>query len=191
MRTLALTVFLAACGATTPAPSPTPDATAATPPAAAHGHDHNAGHGEAEHDETATAASVDSEGWTVYGAAFSSAESASLSTVLATASEHTDQVVHVEGKVSEVCQKAGCWMVVSEGEQHMRIRMKDHGFSVDKAGAGSQCQVQGTLVSRPINPEEVAHFASETRAGGVVPEAGQQGVVYEIVADSVRMRPAG
>lgn len=171
MRALSLLVLLAACAPQAPAPSTTEAPSASAP--------------------TADATPTPAGDWQVYGDAFSDSPAVSLSTLLADAASRTDQVVNVEGKVSEVCQKAGCWMVVSEGEQHMRIRMKDHGFSVDKAGAGKVCQVQGTLVARDIDPSEVAHFASETRSGGVVPEEGQQGKVYEIVATSVRMRNDG
>ncbi|TVQ90110.1 MAG: DUF4920 domain-containing protein [Deltaproteobacteria bacterium] len=126
--------------------------------------------------------------WATFGEHFTETEPTSLSDLLAQANEHLGSQVTVEGRISEVCQKAGCWLVVSEGDQHMRVRMKDHAFSVDKDGAGRVGLIQGELISREVDASEVAHYAEETREGGVVPEHTAQGPSYEIIASSVRLK---
>ena len=43
-------------------------------------------------------------------------------------------------------------------------------------------------MAKAVDPSEVAHFASETRSGGIVPErAATAGRTWEIIAESVRM----
>jgi hypothetical protein len=113
------------------------------------------------------------------------------SRLLADPASFVDQQVRVEGRVADVCQKMGCWMVVADGDESMRVTMKDHDFAVDKQGAGSDCQIDGTVIAKKLDPEEVAHFESESAEGAVIPEKSVEGdVVYEIVAVGVRMRPA-
>ncbi len=151
-------------------------------------------HGADPHDHGSAAGAplTQADGWTPYGASMDSERTVvPAATLLANPAAYVDQTLRVEGRVAEVCQKAGCWMVVAEGDQSIRVTMKDHAFSVDKQGAGSNCQVDGVLIAKALDPEEVAHFEGETKAGGLVPEKQAQGnVVYEIVADAVRMRPS-
>lgn len=174
MRVISLFALLAACGGSTPAAAPDGPAPIETTAAVA---------------PTTQPTAPASGEWVEAGAAFGEGEVASLGAVLDAADSHENQTVRVEGRVSEVCQKQGCWMVLSEEERHVRIRMKDHAFSVAKDGAGRTGQVRGQLVAKAIDPAEVAHFASETRSGGVVPErAATAGKTWEIVAESVRLR---
>jgi hypothetical protein len=134
--------------------------------------------------ETASA----TPGWDSFGEPFAETAAIPLRDALARAAELDGKDVIVEGRVSEVCQKAGCWMVLSDEERHVRVLMKDHAFSVDKQGAGRAGQVQGVLASRQVDPSEVAHYAEETRDGGVVPERVVEGPSYEIVASAVRLK---
>ena len=101
-----------------------------------------------------------------------------------------DKTLVVEGRVADVCQKAGCWMVIEDQGRTMRITMKDHAFSVAKDGAGSDCQVHGTVIQKALDPETVAHLESESVNVEAMPEKkAEDGQVYEIVASGVRMRP--
>jgi hypothetical protein len=127
------------------------------------------------------------DGWRVFGDTFSPADAIPLADAIAKGEDLVGQTVTVEGNVSEVCQKAGCWMVLSNDENHIRIRMKDHAFAVDKNGAGAQGQVQGEWIARAVPEAEVSHYAEETREGGVVPERNTQGRSFEIVAHAVKL----
>lgn len=176
--------LVAACNPSAPAEAPT----AAEAPAAAH-HEGHAGH-EGQHAEaTRPADGVTSPGGTLYGTEIDVVATLPAAELLASPAEHVDRAVAVQGKVTEVCQKAGCWMVVSAGDQHMRVTMKDHAFAVPKDGAGADCTVYGHVRATPVDPDTVAHYASETREGGVVPEQGQAGVVYSLEASGVTMLP--
>ena len=51
----------------------------------------------------------------------------------------------------------------------MRVTTKDHGFFVDKQGAGRKCEVEGVVVSRQKDAERTAHFESEAGEGAPIP----------------------
>jgi len=128
--------------------------------------------------------------WSTFGGEFTLDEIIPAATLLSDPAPYTDKTVRVEGRVADVCQKAGCWMVIAEGDKTMRVRMKDHGFAVAKDGAGSQCQIEGVITAKPMDPEEAAHFASESANKEVMPENNIEAgaMTYEIVASAVQFK---
>lgn len=154
------------------------------PPAA------EAAHHADDHAEPAPAAAMAAD-WTHYGAPFALTEVKTAAEVLGSPAQFADQTVLVEGKVTDVCQKAGCWMVITDDQSTMRVLMKDHSFSVDKGGTGAHCRVEGQIVAKEVDPEEVAHFASESADAENMPEhAAKDNVIYQLVATGVSMKPA-
>ena len=140
----------------------------------------------------APAAGASAEGWAHYGAPFAATVQVSAAELLADPAKYAGQTVQVTGRVADVCSQAGCWMVVAEGDKSMRVLMKDHAFSVDKQGAGSDCKVEGLVEAKAIDPETVKHFESESRKPDAMPEKGvTSGMIYQLVASGVEMkRPA-
>lgn len=164
MRALALCLFLAACSTAVAGDKAAAPATA--PPAA------------------------EADGWAAYGTPFSTdTVVTSAADLFASPADFVGKSVRVEGRVADVCQKMGCWMVIAEGDQSMRVLMKDHAFSVDKQGAGSTCQIDGIVEAKTIDPKTVEHFESESAEGAVIPEKqAKSDVVYQFVAAGVRLK---
>ncbi|MGB0639050.1 MAG: DUF4920 domain-containing protein [Myxococcota bacterium] len=137
-----------------------------------------------------TAAFAESPAWTHYGAEFERAETpVTAKALLDNPEPFVSKTITVEGRVADVCQKAGCWMVIADGDKSMRIRMAKHAFSVAKDGAGSTCQIQGEVVARKVEPAQVAHFESESKNKDVLPEKkAKDGMTYEMVATGVAFR---
>ena len=122
-----------------------------------------------------------------FGLEFTLNDSIPAGTVLTNPDEYVGKTIRVTGKVSDVCQKMGCWMVITDADQHMRITTKDHKFFVAKDGAGAMCDLEGTVVKREANPERTAHYKSEQSEGAPMPEAEEAGqATYEIVASAIR-----
>lgn len=119
-----------------------------------------------------------------FGAAFAATEKIDAASLLADPASHVGQTVQVQGRVADVCQKQGCWMVLAEGEHSIRIRMKDHSFSVGKDGTGSLAVVEGQVVEVANDPKEAEHLASESKNPGALSTA-TGAVTYEIVATGV------
>lgn len=118
-----------------------------------------------------------------YGQPFTLTDVVSADRLLADPAAFAANPILVEGEVVDVCQKAGCWMVMSDGTQTIRVVMKDHGFAVAKDGAGSKAKVEGSLINREPDAERTAHLEGESLRPDLVPEkAGQR---WELVATSV------
>lgn len=157
-----LALSAAACGGT---PQPVGDATPeAAPPAAA-------------------AAARDDATWKYFGEDFTVTEALPVAQVLDAPDQHASGPVRMSGELAEVCQSMGCWAVVRDDQGNsIRVTMKDHAFGIDKDTAGKACQVEGELVSSPVDPEKLAHYAEEGATEH--PEAGKK-VAWSLVASSV------
>jgi hypothetical protein len=131
-------------------------------------------------------------GWETFGEAFDlSGEAIAAKALLDDPASKVGQTLTVEGRVADVCQQAGCWMVVSdEAGRSMRVRMKGHAFAVAKDGTGATARVHGEIVAKAVRPDEVAHFASEAAKPDAMPEnaLAAGATTYEIVASAVALR---
>jgi hypothetical protein len=120
---------------------------------------------------------------------FTLAKSEVATALLNDPSQFVDQTVRVTGRVTDVCQKAACWMVIAEDEKLLRVTMKDHAFAINKRGAGGEADVEGRVIAKAIDPQEVEHFKGESERPDQIPEARVTGTTtYELVASSVSMR---
>jgi len=118
-----------------------------------------------------------------FGAPFTVDEAVPAATVLSEPGAHAAEPVRMTGELTQVCQKAGCWAVVKdEGGHAIRVTMKDHAFGIAPDSVGKACDVEGQLVSKPVEAKTLAHYASE--GGGDHPEAGRD-VAWELVATTV------
>jgi hypothetical protein len=131
---------------------------------------------------------VVTEHYTDYGSPLSSEKVHPASTVLGSEANFVGQTIRVEGTAADVCQKAGCWIVLSDGEKTLRVTTKAHSFFVDKQGAGKKCEVEGVVISREKDPERTAHFESEAGENAPIPENEVEGnIYYEIEASGIRL----
>lgn len=129
--------------------------------------------------------------WSTFGGTFdASAPVVPIKDVLDAPANFVGKPLTVQGTVADVCQKAGCWMVLGDGARTLRVRMADHAFSVEKQGTGWTAQVQGEVVAKPLDAAMVEHLRSESGKPEAMPEvAATGGTVYELVATAVRMKP--
>lgn len=135
---LGAAALLAACSGSEPAatPAPAPEAAPAAEPAKT-----DAAPAAAQAETSQPSA----DGWVSYGGDFTSIPVMPAAKLLATPADYVGKSVKVEGEVAKVCQSMGCWLAFEDGEKSITVNMKDHGFSVDKKGAGSWCEVEGTV----------------------------------------------
>ena len=130
---------------------------------------------------------VDPAAFEQYGQEFSIAESIPASKLMSNPEEYVGKKVRVSGTVSDVCQKMGCWMVITEDDKHMRVTTKEHKFFVAKDGSGSQCDIEGEVIKKEADKDRTEHFASEKSDGAPVPEGEvNNSATYEIVAEAIR-----
>jgi hypothetical protein len=117
----------------------------------------------------------------VFGAPLNAdAKLVTLEALLDNPADHVDTAVRVESRISQVCQKEGCFMIASSGTHAVRISFKDYAFFVPTDTSGKTVTVTGTLIERTLTEKQAAHFREDAGSDKI-----QAGKVYEIVADAV------
>ena len=117
----------------------------------------------------------------VFGALLDeSAKPMSLAALLDSPDEYVDTAVRVEARISQVCQKKGCFMIATSGDKAVRISFRDYAFFVPTDTGGKTVTLTGTVVERVLSEEQAAHFRQDAGSDTI-----QAGKVYEIVADAV------
>jgi hypothetical protein len=96
----------------------------------------------------------------------------------------------LQGKVADVCQMKGCWMVLTDGTHALRTTFKDYGFFVPKDLAGRAVVVEGVLTRESVDEKTRRHYAED--AGQSAEQiAAIRGPIedYAFVASSVAVAP--
>ncbi|WP_144393789.1 DUF4920 domain-containing protein [Pleionea sediminis] len=61
----------------------------------------------------------------VFGTGAKEADALAVNQVLETPDSFLDKEVTVAGEIVSVCDKKGCWMMLSSGDERLRIKVKD------------------------------------------------------------------
>jgi phage tail sheath protein FI len=108
------------------------------------------------------------------------ARATSLDALLDSPGDFVDTAVRVDARISQVCQKKGCFMIATVGDRAVRISFRDYSFFVPTDTGGKTVTLTGTFIERELSEKQAAHFRED--AGTDTLQAGK---VYEIVADAV------
>lgn len=72
--------------------------------------------------------------------------------------------VAVTGKVTEVCDKKGCWMTVeTDNNEKFFVKMKDYAFFVPTALVGKNIVLEGAAETKVISVDEQKHYAEDAK----------------------------
>lgn len=73
----------------------------------------------------------------------------------------TNQPQAYSGRITQVCQKMGCWMVLTgEDGKFARVAMHGHSFGIPKDSKG-EALVYGTLTEKDISKKESDHLVAD------------------------------
>lgn len=100
------------------------------------------------------------KGGAYYGTIMPTGEPVMISKAAAQPEQHSAAPQAFQGRITEVCQKQGCWMVLEDGGSFARVFMSGHSFSVPK-DARSTAVVYGKLSVKKLDEKEMQHLASE------------------------------
>lgn len=68
----------------------------------------------------------------------------------------------IEGKITEVCQKKGCWMNIEKGDgTTMMVRFKDYGFFMPFDCSGKTAIMHGNAYMDTVSVEDLRHYAED------------------------------
>jgi len=117
----------------------------------------------------------------VFGAAMPPGEAQPIAAAIAAASPPDAGPRKFSGRITDVCQAKGCWVMLEDEGYVARVMMKDHSVAVPKDTRGAAV-VYGTLTVQTLDEKTAKHLAED--AGGTPPVAARE---YRIKAVSVQM----
>ena len=137
-----------------------------------------------------SSAALAEEAWTHYGNEFTLKDTPiASSTFLADPGKYDGQTIMVEGPIADVCQKAGCWLVLAEGDKSIRVRTKAHRFLVAKDSTGQTARIEGLVKSTKVDAQRVAHYESESVNKEIIPEKqANSDRVFELIASGISIK---
>jgi hypothetical protein len=100
----------------------------------------------------------------LFGAPFAEQVPAvSLGALIKDPAPYNGQIIETTGKVSQVCQAAGCWMELSVADSGERVRtpMAGHAFMLPKTIVGKEARVQGRVEMIALSEGMKKHLEAE------------------------------
>lgn len=83
-------------------------------------------------------------------------EPVTVAAILDKPSDYLEKTVQVKGKVTEVCQMAGCWMAIVDPATNntLRVKVKDGEIVFPKDAVGKNVIAEGKLVKISMTKEQ-------------------------------------
>jgi hypothetical protein len=98
-----------------------------------------------------------------YGEPMPAGDSVSIAAAAADPTAHAGKPQRFTGRITQVCQKEGCWVVLEQDGQSARVMAKDHGFAIPKDASG-EAIAYGVLQLEPITAEHANHLVEDDGA---------------------------
>ncbi len=135
----------------------------------------------------AVAATAEAPPVRYFGAPPTLSEATPLADVLRAPETFTEKPILLSGTLVDVCQKKGCWTVLREGGEHIRIRFLGYGFFLPPDAVGARAQAEGVVTVKTISEDRARHYEEESRDGDPASIVGPQREVA-FTASGVRLR---
>ncbi len=101
------------------------------------------------------------------GTGVTATETTSIAKILADPDAYVGKTLRIEGKVMDVCPRAGCWMDLAQedGQSALRVKVDDGVLVFPMTAKGKLAVAEGVLESIPMTRERYAawleHLAEE------------------------------
>lgn len=115
-----------------------------------------------------------------FGAPMPAGEAIGIATAAADPAAYGREPRLFAGRITQVCQKKGCWVVLEQDGASARVMAKDHGFAVPTDSRGPAV-AYGVLEAEPISAEHARHLVEDD---GAAPPAERE---LRIVATAIRI----
>ena len=111
---------------------------------------------------------------TPYGEPMPESEPVSIAVAAADPAAYAGKPMRFSGRITEVCKKMGCWVVLEADGHSARVMAKDHAFSVPTDSSG-EAHAWGVLEDEPISDEHARHLVEDD--GAAAPAARELRIV--------------
>ena len=116
-----------------------------------------------------------------YGQPMPEGDAMPVTELIAHAEHHTGHSMKFSGRITQVCQTKGCWVMLDAGGTGIRVKT-GHAFFLPKDASGTAV-VFGELKPVELSAEQAQHYNAES-GGGI--EAGRE---WQILATSIVIEP--
>jgi hypothetical protein len=96
-----------------------------------------------------------------FGAAMPEGEARPLAAALADPSSIGEPARKFSGRVVDVCQNKGCWMMLEQDGVAARVMVHEHSFELPRDASG-QAIVYGVLSEKELTENAAAHLADDS-----------------------------
>lgn len=120
-------------------------------------------------------------------------EPVALAKVMENYEAYKNKNVVIQGKVSKVCKKKGCWLELEDKTAKVRTTMKDYGFFVPAEIKGKTVLIEGILEQKDMPKSALKHYMKdEGKTDKEIKAAmdkipGKTKRVFQFVANGVRI----
>ena len=118
---------------------------------------------------------------TSYGNPLPAGETVPVSQAIDAFDLHADRAQRFSGRITEVCQAKGCWMMLEDDGKAARVMFGDHDFDIPKDTTGTAV-VHGVLTRKQLTPAQAEHLGDDSASGVAV-----EPVEYRITADGIEV----
>lgn len=128
------------------------------------------------------------ENYEVYGSEFpDDVQYFALNYLIENSSIFDGQQVATSGIIKEVCQKKGCFFILTneDEDRNARITFKDYEFFVPTNSAGNRVRLVGEFRIKELSEEKAKHYAEDAGEDPKNIEGPQQ--EYGLIATSVKI----
>ena len=116
------------------------------------------------------------------------AEPVTLATVATALDEHAGKKVCLTGKVTAVCKKKGCWMVLTDGPTKVRIKFRDYGFFMPLDCEGREAILDGDLAVKEVSVAEIKHLLEDEGKHDEAKKVDKPRHELTVMADGVALK---
>jgi hypothetical protein len=100
-----------------------------------------------------------------FGAGLTLTQPTPLEEVVQDPQRFEERQILLHGRVSDVCQRKGCWTILRDGSARIRVRFRDYGFFLPTDATGAEAFVEGVVKVETLSEETARHYESESREG--------------------------
>ncbi|MGL6291211.1 MAG: DUF4920 domain-containing protein [Silanimonas sp.] len=116
-----------------------------------------------------------------YGAPMPEGDAMPVTQLIAQAEQHSGHTMKFSGRITQVCQAKGCWVMLDANGTGIRVKT-GHEFFLPKDATGTAV-VYGELTPVELSADQAKHYNDES-GGGI--EAGRE---WQILATSIVIEP--
>ena len=107
---------------------------------------------------------ADSTAVAIFGDTITESDAVALTELESKFKGQDSLAIKLVGKITDVCQKKGCWMMMDLGNNKtIRVTFKDYAFFVPKDAAGKTAVIDGFAYTDTVSVAQLKHYAEDAK----------------------------